>query len=182
MEQTKAKLESLLLNKPLTDIEIYNISKNYFEVKPEHSWIFNGAIELRFGNEIFCLAWDYQNGSFDYSIENGVDNFLDGMDYSPVDVKAIKDISELIGQSIQDIQFEWEFYQEFDDEGQIKEEKFYVPIGLKMTFTNDSVLQLAAIETQLKSETMELVNTRYNLAGDLLVSVNNDIEISFPES
>ena len=177
MQQTQAKLEKFLLNKPLTKIEFFNVNENYFEVKPEHSWIFDGGVELHFGNEIFTLAWDHGNDSFDYILEGGVQLLLKDLEYYAVEAQSISNISNLIGQTINDIQFEWEYYQDFDENGQLKDEKIYVPMGLRLTFSNGSLLQIATIESRLNAETFELVDAYYNLVGQLLISIDNDIEI-----
>lgn len=181
MQQTQDKLEQLLSNKPLTKIEVYNVNENYFELKPNHSWMFDGGIELHFGEEIFTLAWDHGNDSFDYSIENGVKPLLKDLNYYPINAQEVPNLSTLIGQSIKEIEFEWDFYQDFDDEGQLKEEKTYVPMGLRLTFSNGQLLQIATVESRLHPDTFEIVDAYYNLVGQLLISVDNDITIEKQE-
>jgi hypothetical protein len=169
MQETQQKLETLLLNKPLTHIEFYNVGEKYFELKPEHSWLFNGGVELHFGEEVFALAWDMGNDSFDYTVADGVKPLLKDADYQAVEATSISNVSQLIGKSIQNI--------EFDENGELKEEKVYVPMGLKITFSNDSTLQIATVEALIHPETLDVVEAYYNLIGQLLISVNNEFKI-----
>lgn len=177
MEEVSALLQDLFTNHQLTNIEVFNATKNYFEIKENHTWIYKGGIELTFGEKVFALAWDHGNDSYDYNLNGGVKALLKDLDYYHVDIKQVDSISSLIGKKITTVDFEWEFYQDFNEEGEMMEEKFYVPIGMKMEFENKDLLQIATIETRIEAETLNLIDPLYNLCGDLLISVNNPVEI-----
>lgn len=177
MEKVSKQLTDLFSNSKLSDIEVFNAAPNYFEIKENQTWMFKGGVELSFGDQKFTLAWDYGNDSYDFNLEGGVKSLLKDLDYYSVDIKQAEPISELIGKTINNIEFEWEFYQDFNEDGEMMEEKFYVPVGIKLEFDNKNILQIATIEAQIKAEGYEIIDPVYNLCGDLLISVNNEIEI-----
>lgn len=177
MEEVKAELESLFLDNTLTNIEVYNVHENYFEIKEGKTWIFDGGIEMYFGTKHFTLAWDYGNDSFDYSTELKAEGFLKDLEHYSVDIKAAEAMGELVGQKISKVDFVWEYYQEFDEEGELKDEKVYVPMGLDFTFSSGKILQVALVEGRIDRETLGLASAYYNLIGQLLISVDNEIKI-----
>lgn len=177
MEVTKAKLETHLLNKSISKIEIFNFKKNYFEVKPDHSWIFNGGFTIHFGEDCFGMAWDHQNDGYDYFINKNISELLGDIPYESVGAENIDGIANLNGQTITEIDFVWEFYQDFDENGELKEDRIYVPMGLKMRTSNGNMFQISIIETTIKAKTLELHEPVYNLFGEMLVSVDNDIAV-----
>ncbi len=177
MEEIAKQLTNLFTQNKLSNIEVYNAAEKYFEIKENHTWIYRGGIELSFGEKTFSLAWDHGNDSYDFNLEGGVKPLLKDLDFYSVDIKKIEGISALVDQSIVNVEFEWEFYQDFNEEGEMMEEKFYVPIGMNLEFENGDLLQIATLETRIEAESFKLIDPVYNLFGDLLISLNNPIEI-----
>lgn len=177
MEEISKKLTELFCEHKLNDIEVYNAAEKYFEIKENQTWIYKGGLELNFGDTRFSLAWDHGNDSYDFNLEGGVKPLLKDLNFYSVDIKKVEGISDLLNQSIKNVDFEWEFYQDFNEDGEMMEEKFYVPIGIKLDFENGDCLQIATIETRIEAETYQLIDPVYNLCGDLLISLNNPIEI-----
>lgn len=177
MEEASALLLDLFTKNSLTNIVVYNASKKYFEIKENQTWIYQGGIELSFGEKVFTLAWDHGNDSYDYNLEGGVKPLLKDLDYYSVEILEIESISSLLGKKIIGVDFEWEFYQDFNEEGEMMDEKFYVPIGMLLKFENGNQLQIATIETRIEADSLKLVDPVYNLCGDLLISVNNTFTI-----
>lgn len=177
MEEVSALLQNLFTNNKLSNIEVFNATQKYFEIKENHTWIYKGGIELSFGETVFALAWDHGNDSYDYNLDGGVKALLKDLDFYPVDIKQVDPIAALVDQKITKVDFEWEFYQDFNEDGEMGEEKFYVPIGINLEFENNDLLQIATIETRIEAESLNLIDPLYNLCGDLLISFNNPIEI-----
>ena len=164
----------------MTDIEFFNINDDYFVFDPNSKWVIDGGVQIRFGEEIFSFGWDETNEGIDYSIENKLEKQLGELPFYSLDAKKVNGINSLIGKEIKDVELKWQYYQEYDDDFELKEEKIYTPVEIILRFESDEFLQLAIISFQIKKDPFEIVNAIYDLNGQFLVSLNGGIEITSP--
>lgn len=64
-----------------------------------------------------------ENLSFGYSLNREISDFLKGAECYSLGAGEIDGIATAIGAEIKEVGIKWDFYQEFDEEGEIKEEK-----------------------------------------------------------
>lgn len=181
MKELELKIKSHLLNKKITDIEFYNINDNYIVFDPDSKWVFDGGIQVKFENDYFSYGFDQQSGGFDFSLEQPIDKLFRDLPFYSINAKNINGIAALLNSEIEDVSLKWQFYREFDENGELKEEKIYVPVEFGLKFNCGNTLQLALFNFELRKDTFEIVNAEYNLAGTLLISLNKNQEITFVE-
>jgi len=177
MEATTAKLNAHLLNRQLTGIRFFNVHDSYFVFDRESTWVFDSGVQLQFGDDLFSFGWNHEYEAFDYSLEQPMEQLQAHDQLYVVAPEETQPLEHLIGATITGIDYEWDFFQEYDEDFQLKEEKIYIPVGLKITFDNDRKLQLAAICYTLHPETGELHLPYYSLEGALLVAFDKEFEI-----
>ena len=178
MQQKETQLKTHILNKKITDIEFYNINDNYFVFDPESTWVFDGGIQIKFDNEVFSFGWNNAERGFDYSIENTLEDFFGDLDTYPIEAKKIEGANNLIGLEILDLEIEWGFYREYDENFELKDEKIYMPVGLLFKFSDNKFLNVALIKFAVTKDPFKIVNAQYDLDGGLYISLNNDLEIA----
>lgn len=177
MNDIELKIKSALLNKKITDIEFYNINDSYLVFDENAQWVFDGGIQIKHESGLFSFGWDSENQGFDYAIDKSIDSLIADLPFYSVDAKKIAGISSLIGSEVETIDFEWDYYQEFDENAELKEEKIYVPVQMNLTFKFNNFLQIALIDFTIKENPFEIVNPVFNLAGQLYISLNKNIYI-----
>lgn len=180
MEQTAATLSGHLLNREVKHFRFYNRNDSYFVFERDALWVFDSGIQIDFGDGLFSFGWNSEFEAFDYSAEKPMTELHTHPSVYAVDGRETSALASLSGTTITDIAFDWDYYQEYDEFAQLKEEKIYVPVGLKLQFSNGETLQLAAIRYGINSETKGLARTQFSLDGELLVAFNKAIEIAAP--
>lgn len=163
-----------MIGKTLTDIEFYNVNNQYFVPDPNGCWIVDTGIELTFDQEKFSFGWRSDSEFFDY--ESGPINLLIA-DLSPINLEAKNNdgIQNLIGGKIKTVNCKWDFYQEYDENFELKEDKNYIPVEMILTFENESVLHLACIDFGIMGGKVD--NMIYNPQGQFLIGLNQTFDI-----
>jgi len=180
MVNLESKIIERLLNKRILDIEFYNINESYFVFDPKAIWVIDGGVQIKFEDGFFSYGWDYENGGFDLSLNKSIDKLFGEAPFYSLDAKQIKGVSVLIGLEIEEVNIKWDYYREFNEDGELKDEKIYVPVELIFRLNRGKILHLALINFGIKNNPFEIVNAEYSLDGKLLIALNKEIEISIP--
>jgi hypothetical protein len=131
----------------------------------------------------FSFGMNLEFEAFDYSLEKTMDDFVsEGRNKAGYKVapETTYPLESLHGTTITDVSFVWDYYQEYDDHAQLKEEKIYIPVELKLSFDNGGSLQIAAALYGISEETGQPVSMRYDFYGQLIVAFNKELEIAVP--
>jgi hypothetical protein len=177
MEATTSKLNEHLLNRKLTGLRFFNVNDSYFIFDRDSTWVFDTGVQLVLDNGLFSFGWNSEFEAFDYSLEKPMEELQQNEALYAIDPEDTKALESLVGATITGISYDWDYFQEYDEHAQLKEEKIYIPVGLKLTFDNDQLLQLAAVRYSLNPESGELTRPYYSLEGQLLVALNKEFEI-----
>lgn len=177
MKEIESKIKSYLLNKRITDIKIYNINESYLAFAEKPLWIIDGGIQIDIDNGVFSFGWNYELEGYDFVLEKTIDALNGEAPVCELDLKRKSGLGALIGSEIIDIEFEWDYYQEFDENAELKEKKIFVPVLLLLKFRLNDFLQLALIDYEIQQEPFNIVNAEFNLEGELLISHNTEIKI-----
>ncbi len=181
MDITKeTQLKQALLNKEITGIEFYNLGKGYMIFDEDHVWLINGGIEFKFGDAAFTFAWSSEKEFYDYLPEkiNALTNDLEVKELEAVNIPGI---NELTGAKITNVDIIWNFYFDLDENFEPTEEKHYMPMGLTLSFTNGSKMQLAAVNYELDVKNNTMDNVMFDSTGELLITLNHPVEIKLEE-
>lgn len=175
MEELEQDLKDYLLNMPIKHIEFYALGASYLSPNPESTWLVNGGVQFQFENDsIFSFAFSTDLEFFDIC-KNSVDAINENPEMEPLDAINADRVNALIGKSIQEIAFKWNFYQEYDEDFELKEEKNYMPDEMILTFDSGSKMQLAAVNYTIFQN--EVRNLHYESAGELLISIDHPFDI-----
>lgn len=176
-QEQELKIKKHLMGKTIKDIELYNINEDYYVFDPERTLVIDGGIEFIFEDSSFCYGWDFANGGYDYSLEHKLELLLDEAPHYALEAKQLESISRLIGDKIQDVDFKWDYYQDYDENGELKEEKIFVPIELILTTVLSKTIQIALIGFRINKDSLELVDPKYDLEGEILFNLGNTLNI-----
>jgi len=173
-EEREAELQAKLSGQPLTDLEFYAVNPRYFSPDPERTWILSGAIELTFGETVFTFGWNEEKEFFDAEYRS-FSEMLHSLPSEPLEAKNVETLHKLIGQSITGITCQWNFYQEYDEDFNLSEEKKYMPKEMVLTFEDGSTLQLATVAYEmLENAVGDMI---FDSQAQLLISLNKRFEI-----
>jgi hypothetical protein len=178
MEELEQSVKEKVLDKEITDIKVFNVDDSYSEFVPDSQWVVDGGIQIEFGNQFICVGWNFVNAGFDFSLSKTADQILGEAPYYQINLQKMKGLADFVGSRIRDIKFKWEFYQELDEEGKPKQEKVYTPVELLLEFDYNAFLQIAEIEFRINPKVFEISTAKFNIFGQLLLSVNKRIEIN----
>ena len=171
------ELREKLVGKTLTHLELFIISDNFFVFEEEKRYVVDAGIGLLIGDTKFIFAWDTEKELFCLSHES-MKSLLGDKEYFRLNDDEIAGLRELIGQTIENISCKWNFFQEYDEEGELKEDKTYIPIDIQLHFNNGRTLHLAAIEFAISAKDHSLMNPRYNSQANLYVGVDHFLSIN----
>lgn len=178
MEELEQQIKTLIIDREITGIKVFNVSDTFIEFIPGVQWALDGGIQIEYGKNFICLGWDFESQGFDFSLSKPVTEILGEAPYYQIDPPEVKGVSDLQGSRITECKIKWEFYQELDEEGEPKEEKIFTPVELFLSFDSGAFLQLATISLEVDRQSFTISKAEYNIFGRLLVSVNNKVEIS----
>jgi hypothetical protein len=174
MEKYDEVLKTYLLNKTLNDIEFYDSDLNYVSPDMDHTWILDGGIQLKLDNTYFSFAFSSEQEFFNaFSLK--IDELNNEFELHSLGARDVNEINTLVGHQIIDIKTLWNFYTELDENFDQKNEKKYMPFEIILYFSNNSFLQIAAIEYEMENN--KLINLHYNSERELLISINKKLEI-----
>ncbi|MCG8321456.1 MAG: hypothetical protein MI921_18275 [Cytophagales bacterium] len=179
MEQLERVIEKFLLNRTLTDIEFYNINPYYFSPDPDKTWIINGGIELTFDDDNFSFGWNEKKEFFE-AIPGSFDALMTDLTFESLGAQNVRGLQDLIGKSVSNLKFKWNFYQEYDEDFKLKEEKKYMPFEIIIEFNDGNFLQISAVDCEIYTDKIgEII---YDSQAQLLISLNERFEISLPDN
>ena len=178
MKTKEEQLKAHILNKKITDIEFYNINDNYFVFDPETTWVFDGGIQLKFGDDLLSMGYNVTERGMDFSLEKPMTDLLEDSNFYPIEAKQIEGVAALVGQEILDVKIDWGYYHEYDENFELKEEKIFIPTGLLLNFSNDKTLKVALIKFAVTKDPFKIVNAEFSLDGNLYISLHNNLEIA----
>jgi hypothetical protein len=177
MEELKKKIEELLIGKEIKSIKIFNVNDSFFVFEATASWVFDGGIEIITEENILTLAWDHLNDGFSFKVDEGVESLLEGADYYQVEDEITSGVQNTSKQLVESLNLKCQFYQEYDENAQLKEEKTYVPTELVIRFNEDQLIKIALIDFGIDPATKQIGIAQYDLFGRLYLSLNEDLEI-----
>lgn len=172
MNFTEKQFQSTFKSSDLIEIKLFNVNDNYFGFPKKGLWIIDGGIELKFRNTSFSLAWNQDTDSF--SFENkSFDKIYEEDNYTELDVEFIKVLNK---KKISNAKLKWVEYDIILDYTMAtkKESKL---VELKLEFESNEKIQIATIDYELE-ENSSPKNYSYDINGELLISLNNEIEIN----
>ena len=177
MQESATKITAHLVNQKIAGIQFFNLNDSYFIFDPNSIWVFDTGIQLTLESGIFSFGWNSEFDGFDYSTEKTMDQLQTDETVYTIDPEETKALEQLIGATITDVSYEWDYYQDYDEFAQLKEEKIYVPVQIKLQLDNDHTLQLAALRYGIHPETKQIAKANFDLQGQLFVSLNNVLEV-----
>ena len=178
MEELENYFRSKFLNKKLTEIEFYNTNDQFYVFNEDSKWVVDGGVQINFGDEVFSYGWETDFEGYNYSFEKSFEELIGESDQYAIGAKDVKGISNLIGKTVTNLALKWQFYQEYDEEGELKDEKTFVPVELIIQFDFEDLLHFALIDFGIDMETNNIENAVYDLGGNMLLSINNETEIN----
>lgn len=178
MEELEQKIKTLILDREITAVRVFNVSDTYIEFIPGEQWVLDGGIQIEFDNDFICMGWNSENQGFDFSFARPITDILGDAPYYQVDPPEVKGVSDLQGSRITDCQIKWEFFQELDEEGEPMEEKVFTPVEMLLNFDSAASLQLATISLEVDRHSFTIARAEFNIFGRLLLNVNKKVEIS----
>lgn len=175
-EQMEQVVKEYILEQPLTDLEFYQINDRYIVPDPDHTWIIDGGIELTFGEKKFSFGW-HDDFSFMHIVPGPISDLhlSSSSDFRTLEAKNADGLKNLIGQKIINIQFKWNYYREYDENFEMKDEKKYIPFELFLVFENSHTLQLSSIDYRLSRSGVTDMN--YVSQGEMLIALNQKYKI-----
>lgn len=175
MEELQQDLLNYLLKNPIKHIEFFSLGANYLSPDPEHTWLVNGGVQFEFENgNFFSFGFSAELEFFDITKDKLV-ALNDNKKLDALHAENAEKVHQLLGKTIENIEFKWNFYQEYDEDFELKEEKNYMPDEMKITFSSGSVMQLAAVNYTIFEN--EIRNLHYESAGELLISIDKPFDI-----
>lgn len=178
MEQLERVIGKFLLNRTLTDIEFYNINPYYFSPDPEKTWIINGGIQLTFDDDNFSFGWNEKKEFFE-AIPSSFDALITDLTFESLGAKNVRGLQGLMGKSVSDLKFKWNFYQEYDEDFKLKEEKKYMPFEIIIEFDDGAFLQVSAVDCEIDTDKIGAII--YDSQAQLLISLNEKFDILLPD-
>jgi len=174
MEVLESSIREYLEGKVLTNIEFYTVEENYFSPNPESTWIINAGIELSFNEVKFSFAWREEKDFFDKNL-GPIQELVGEIPIGGLEARNIMGVDQLVGSKIEKVEIKWNFYQEYDENFELNEEKKYMPKELLISFENQSVLQLSSVHFEINGSQL---NLSYDSQGQLLVGLNEKFDIA----
>jgi len=177
MNSREEELRTYLIGKSISDIEFYSYKEKYISPDHDKTWIITAGFEIKVGDDVFSFCWHPDSEFHDAAKASVLTVLEDEDDVAPLEAKNVATVRSLVGQTIEDIQFEWSSYQEYDENYELKEELSYMPVGFDFKLSEGHRIQLVAASYQLKEEQIEKVI--YNPEGNIMVAINGDYQIDF---
>jgi hypothetical protein len=174
MENSDSRFKKLFNNQILKDIKFYNTKENYLALEEDHKWVVQGGVEFIFENNIVSFGWNSEM-HLNEMIESDLDALLGEMDVFDIELDLQEEFENLKGKKIEEVSFNWTWYQKLDDDMELTDEKIDIPQEIKVVFEDKTQLQIASILFNLKEN--HLLNAVFDPQGNILISLNVPLEI-----
>ena len=126
MQEIDKKYKELFINQIIKEIRLYHVNDNYMAIDPEHKWVIEGGVEFVFDEYTVSLAWNNEMQLYDI-LQGEIETLTGDLDIYEMDFSDHPNITKIPGKKIQEIQFNWTWYQKMDEEMELVEEKTYIP-------------------------------------------------------
>lgn len=163
----------------IIDVMALQVNPKYFAFDPERVWVLDGGVVFTLENrQQITFGWNKEVELMDMQFcEASV--LLKDLDFYEIEEVSEKLQKAIVGKTMSDVEFEWNWYQMLDENLELEEKLNYAPLGIVLKFGNNESLQLASIRFALEGQT--LANAKYIPEGDLLISINEIIPITLEE-
>lgn len=179
--QLEQKFRTHLQGKRIAQFRVFNVNEAYFVFDPKSQWVIDGGIEISLDSARLSYGWDFDQEGFDYSFDREITEMLGDTPHFEIEQEYSDNLSHFEGKSITDISLKWQYYVDYNEDGEVTDEKTYVPVELILQLDGGNMIQLALVDFEVGREPFEMINTTYDLGGQLLVSLNREITITQPE-
>ncbi|HRZ41696.1 MAG TPA: hypothetical protein P5228_03225 [Bacteroidales bacterium] len=174
MSTNEQTLRDFLIGKQLKDIEFWDTDLKYISPNIDNLWIIDGGIELNIDDDFFSFAWSESMEMF-MAYPLRINEYNKEVSFAAMGAREVAGIENLIWATITEVSFVWNFYFKLNDEGEPVWDKKLIPNEIVLYFSNDSFLQIAAIDYQIQCNKLEELT--YCSEGELLISLNKKINI-----
>lgn len=172
--ERKKDLQNLLLGKSLKEIKLLNVNDTYFCFEEENFLIIDGGIQFILEDHIISLVFNHTRLFFDLTLEPA-NTLLGKLTKDAYLVKELNVNETYSNLKVTTLDAKWSFYQNLDKNNFPTGDKLYVPHELYFQFENGQSLQIAVVRYEI--EDLQLTNINYDLHGEVLVSLNKQIEV-----
>jgi len=181
LNEWEAQFLAILKGASIKKAELFNVNPKYFAFDPDEIWVLDGGISLTLSNEkTITYCWNKEMELMDMIIGDAAILFGDLDYYTVEDVTARVNVA-IAGKTIDDASFEWNWYQKMDENFELEDTLNFAPLGVQLNFTDDSTLQIAAIQFSIATDDQRLTKVSYLTEGDLLVALNTILPIEMPD-
>jgi hypothetical protein len=178
MQQTAQKFTELFKKEPIKCIDFYNVEEKYLSFSDDMQWVIRGGIEFIFESHTLCWGWNREMQLYEL-IDSDLDDLIGELDVYETEIGELPVIGKFKGQKITDVNFNWTFYQEMNEEMELSDEKTYIPQEIKIKFEDGTSMQIATVVFQIKGA--EIYAPSYDPQGALLISIDKEMEITEAE-
>jgi len=175
MENSNSKFKEIFTNQALKDIKFYNTKENYLALEEIHKWVVQGGVEFIFENNIVSFGWNSEM-HLNEMVESDLDALLGEMDVFDIELDLLEEFENLKGKKIEEVSFNWTWYQKLDDDMELTDEKIDIPQEIKIVFEDNTQLQIASILFNLREN--QLLNAVFDPQGNIMISLHEPLEIS----
>lgn len=175
MEKYEQLLNQLFLNKTLNDIEFFDHDLRYYSPNMDQTWIVDGGVQFLLDDQYVSFAFSGEYQFFNILLSK-VEDIPNDFKMKSLGAKEVPGINALLGKMVTGIRPVWNFYQDLDEDFEPTGEKKYMPYELLLTFSDQTFLQIAAVEFSILDN--EIAELQYNSERDLLISLNKKFDIT----
>ena len=176
-EQRENRIRVHLIGNSIQNITCYTLEDSYFITEDQNTVITNVGIEMQVKGITFSFGWipeleliDFQNDALnkDYDVPvNKMEEFSSNL------TTYVQD------KEIEEIDFQWNFYHEADENLEPLGEPNYIPVEMLVTFSDGSRLQLAAMSYHFQEGMIS--DMFFDSQEDVLISIDKQLKIDVPE-
>jgi len=174
MQEIDKKFKELFVNQIVKDIKFYHVNENYMAIDPDHKWLIEGGVEFVFENYSVSLAWNNEMQLYDI-IQGTIEELTEDLDIYEMDFDDHPNVMKIPGKKIEEVTFNWTWYQKMDEEMELVEEKTYIPQEIRIQFEDNLLLQLATIVFQSRDKMIE--KPIFDSQSVILVTINQPVHV-----
>ena len=165
--------ESIFLSSELIDLKIFQVNDFYYHEESENLFIFEG-IEFKFNKGFFSIGF---SSEYEYNLFQATPftELYDNENEEEINIEETQKMSNLIGKKVVDVKFKTLDFNEVIDYT-MKLEKVSKIVEVILHFENNETLQIATINYNYEKDKPPK-NYRYDITGELLISLNNIVKI-----
>lgn len=165
--------KSIFLSSHLMDLKIFQVNQYYYQEKSGNLFVFEG-IEMKFSKGFFSIGF---SSEYEYNMFQATPfhELYEGENDREINTTETQRLSVLIGKKIVDVSFKTAEFNEVVDYT-MKVEKVTRIVEVLLTFETNETLQIATVNYDYE-ENKPPKNYRYDITGEILISLNHIIEI-----